>query len=172
MPSPRPTKPRCSVVVAFSPTRETSTPMASARRARIRSRYGDRRGAWAATVQSQSRMRQPLSRHAREQPAGVRPRVGRVVVGKQLADVAGTQGPEDGIHKGVGDDIGIRVAQQATLAGHLDTRQDETAPLGEGVDVEAVPDPQHGEAPSRPPRISGPQPSEMSLRSSRASAMT
>ena len=38
MPSSRPTKPRCSVVVAFTPTHSTPTPMASAIRARIVSR--------------------------------------------------------------------------------------------------------------------------------------
>ena len=56
MPSSRPSNPRCSVVVAFTPTFSTAMPMAAARFSRIASRYGESFGACAAMTESTSRM--------------------------------------------------------------------------------------------------------------------
>lgn len=64
MPSPRPSKPRCSVVVAFTPTFSTPIPRALANFARISSRCGESFGACAATTESTSSMRKPASRTA------------------------------------------------------------------------------------------------------------
>ena len=59
MPSPRPVKPRCSSVVAFTLTQPSGTPIASARRKRISGMYGMSLGRCATIVASVLTISQP-----------------------------------------------------------------------------------------------------------------
>ena len=61
-PSPRPTKPSFSVVVAFTETSETSTPMTDARHSRIGMMYGASLGLCIAMVMSALPISHPSAR--------------------------------------------------------------------------------------------------------------
>src|SRR5206468_12950183 len=59
IPSSRPSRPRCSGLLAFTLTRSGSRPRASARRLAISGRNGPRRGDWQITVASTLTRRPP-----------------------------------------------------------------------------------------------------------------
>ena len=63
-----------------------------------------------------------------------------VGVGEVLADVAGADGAEEGINRGVEDDIAVGVGDGAELVGDLYAGEDEVADGSELVKVEAVAD--------------------------------
>jgi len=58
-----------------------------------------------------------------------------VCVWKEPTEIAFTQGPENGIAEGMDQHIGIGVADQAFLKGHVDTAQHEFPSLPERMDI-------------------------------------
>ena len=78
--------------------------------------------------------------HLAEQNEAVRALVTRVGVWKVLAEVSEREGTEQGVHHGMGEDVGVRVAVQSTVMGNLNSAEDELAACDEGVNVESTSD--------------------------------
>ena len=74
-------------------------------------------------------------RHPAGQHEAVRPGVLLRRIGEVLADVAQRCRAQHGIHHRMGQHIGVRVAQQALLIGHLHAAKDELAALHQTMDV-------------------------------------
>jgi len=66
--------------------------------------------------------------------------IGRIGVGEVAANVTLAQGAEDGIHYGMGQHIGIRVAEQAGGVRDIDPAEDEPAALHQAVHIVTVTD--------------------------------
>ena len=143
MPSPRPVKPRRSVVVAFTLTRSGSIPSKSASRAVMAGRWGPIFGRSQMRVTSTLTMRPPRVCHqiagmggeergVRAAPPGIR---GREV----FADIAGGERPQDRVHQGVQSHVGVRMAGEGEFVGDVDAAEAHLAARAEAVHVEAGP---------------------------------
>ena len=146
MPSSRPTKPSFSVVVAFTLTASSETPIASAVAARMASRCGAIFGslgedrdvgvgdAVAAIVGELHGVLEEVDRR------GAFPlRVGGREV---VADVAEREGAEDGVGEGVPGGVGVGMALQLLRVRDADAAEDDGVARLEAVDVEARADAQ------------------------------
>jgi hypothetical protein len=74
---------------------------------------------------------------------GVGVSVALVGVGEVVTDVLKTGGPEQGVGNGVGEDVGVGMAEEALFEGNLYPAEDELATRvrrGEGVNIEPDPD--------------------------------
>ncbi len=86
----------------------------------------------------------PIAHHAEHgaeqvQAAGIfEPGVARWEVGPEISERRGAQ---EGIHEGMGQDVGIRIAGQSTLMRHVDAAQAQGPAGFERVNVETRPDP-------------------------------
>ena len=83
--------------------------------------------------------------HLAQQLDGVGVPVALVGVGKVVSDVLEPRGPEQGVGDGVGEDIGVGVAEEAFTGGDLYATEDQVALLvrpGEGVGVYPQADPE------------------------------
>ena len=118
MPSPRPVKPRRSVVVAFTLTSTASQPRSAAMLARIAGTCGASFGACATIVASTLPTRSPRSASATRGAAarGCRRPVHRgSLSGKCAPDVAQRQRAEDRVADRVQQHVGVGVAGEAAL---------------------------------------------------------
>ena len=78
----------------------------------------------------------------------------RVRVGEMPAEVSQGARPEDGVGQGVGQDVGVRVAERSAFERNPDPAQDERPAYGEPVRIESVPDPECAHRSSRRARRS------------------
>ena len=152
IPAPSPSQPRCSVVVAFTPTWSTETPRARARFSRIASRCGQILGSWAAMVQVRIHKGiaalTGIGHHAAEQHKRIRPLISRVVIGKELADVTPAARTEDRVGEGMGEHIGIGVAESSPLLCGMSTPpMIQRSTLHQTMHVVSVSYAQHGNPP-------------------------
>lgn len=116
MPSPRPVRPRPSVVVALTLTRPTSIAHARARFARIRSRCGDTRGLrhdGRADVEDRPASFRHHGHHLCEQHGAVGTGEGGVAVGEVVAEVPERGRTEHSVGDGVEHAVGVGVAGEA-----------------------------------------------------------
>ena len=72
-----------------------------------------------------------------EETHGVRAPVGRVGVGEVLAEVSQTRRSQEGVGHGVGQDVGIGMAQETPLVGNRHATEADRALPAESVHVEA-----------------------------------
>ena len=120
-PSPRPTKPIPSPVVALTFTCPGAIPSAVANRARIASRYGPSFGCSSITVASTCTIASPGATQLRDRRAQQVDRVGVAValvgVGEVLADVAEAGGAQQRVDDRVGEDVGVGVTREPRVVG-------------------------------------------------------
>src|SRR5215203_631056 len=141
IPSSRPAKPRRSVVVAFTDTRDTGTFAISAMRARIASRKGPIFGRSQISVTSRLAMKPPR----RANPLHGRVKEGirlgalpfSVAWGKVRANVAVRKRAENRIDQRMQPDIAVGVSEKAAAVRHPNTADHQMIAVAEGVDVEA-----------------------------------
>jgi hypothetical protein len=55
-----------------------------------------------------------------QKPQGISARIAEVGIGEELADIARTDGAEQGIGNSMGQDVGIGMSEQALFMGNLD----------------------------------------------------
>ena len=116
-PSPRPVKPRRSVVVARTLTRPTSTPSAPASRSHISSRRprrsaAPRRRGRSRRSRAPSPPRAPRGRPLQRRSSEDAPRYCSSSGREERADVAEVRGAEDRVDERVRDDVAVGVAGQ------------------------------------------------------------
>ena len=141
MPSSRPVKPRRSLVVAFTDTRDTGTFAISAMRARIASRCGPIFGRSQISVTSRlaiaaAALAHPLRRVIQEAVGrGAFPlHVGRR---KMRADIAVGQRAEDGVDQRMQADVAVGMGKEAAIVRHANAADHQVIAVAEGVDVVA-----------------------------------
>ena len=141
MPSPRPMKPRPSIVVALMPTRAASMPRMPATASRMATRCGPTFGASHRNVTSTLEMRPPSGGNARcgigEEDARGGAAPGRIARREVLADVAVADGAEQRVGEGMQPDVGVGVALEAMRVGDLHAAQPDVIAAREAVHVEA-----------------------------------
>ena len=140
-PSPRPTKPMRSPVVAFTLTRSGAIPSASASRSRIASRCGASFGRSSTTVASTLPISWPRGDQVADDRAQQRDRVRvlplRIRVREVLADVAEPGGAEQRVDHRVGEDVGVGVAGEPDVVRDRDAAEDQRPAGRERVRVDA-----------------------------------
>ena len=152
MPSPRPVKPSCSVVVALTLTRsadrreQPGDPGGHRRAVRADPRLlADQRD--VDVLDAPARGRHEVTGVSQEnRRIGARP--ARLARREMAADVAGANGAEQRVGQRVQPDVGIRMAEQAQRAGDAHAEQDDTFAGRQPVHVEAEP----GAPPPRRPQ--------------------
>ena len=143
MPSSRPVKPSRSLVVAFTATREMSSPAISAIRARMVSRSGPIFGRSQISVTSRLAMRPP--RAATRSTAYFRKRSEeapfhlRIAGRKMRADIAVRQRAEDGVDQRVQADVAVGMREKAAAVRHANAANHHMIAVAEGVNVVAGP---------------------------------
>ena len=143
MPSPRPSAPRPS---GRRPFTDTGAPTAAPSRACISSRRAPVWGARRPPSNRRCRSTSPSAGHVGDDVAQQHDRVGarqrRVGVGEVLADVAEPGGAEQRVGDGVGDRVGVAVADEARARRGTGSRRAPAAGrvVTEPVDVEALTD--------------------------------
>ena len=119
MPSPRPVKPRPSVVVALTETRSAST-------ARHRAILARMAAAWVK-VSDRVPLRPDEAGDARKQRLAVRPPVGRVRVREMGPDVAQGERAQKRVTDGVQQHVRVAVPQQSFFMGYFHAADDAVA---------------------------------------------
>ena len=156
MPSLRPVKPSCSLVVAFTATRSIDISAISAIRFRIASRCGPMRGASQTMVTIEMRDPAAALGHALDREfqelVGRRAAPARIVGREMLADVAVGERAEDRVDQRMQRDVGVRMAGQPAVVRNLDAAEPDMIAVAEGVHVEAVAETQVRQA-RDPPRL-------------------
>ena len=142
MPSSRPTKPSCSLVVALTETRSAEIASISASAATIAARCGPILGASADQGHvdigdaAAARAHQPRRMLDEEAGGGAPPlRIG----GREMrADIAGAAGGEQRVGQGMQRDIGVGMSGQSLVVRDRDAAQRHMVARLEGMDVVAV----------------------------------
>ena len=84
-----------------------------------------------------------------QQLEAVRPGKGGVAVREEMSDIPHGAGAQHGVHHGVGEDVGVGVAQQALLIGDAYAAEDQLPVLGQAVYIISVSDPHSSPRPSK-----------------------
>lgn len=142
MPSSRPSKPRCSVVVALTDTRSSSTPIAPAIARRMASMCGRNPGLLGADravhVPDLVALFAQQFRHAAQQDLRVDARKIDRRVGKVQPDVAQRRGAQQSVAQGVDRHVSVRVGDAPFRVGDLHASQNQRQAVGQSVYVVSV----------------------------------
>jgi hypothetical protein len=140
MPSPRPVKPRRSVVVAFTLTERSSTCKSAATFRRTASRYGPNFGASQISVASRWSMIPPRavirSRARRQEPRRGSALPLRIAGREVTADVAVRDRAEQRVGDRVEQDVGVAMTGKRGDMRHPDPAEPDMIARRKGVDVE------------------------------------
>lgn len=142
MPSCAPSKPRRSVVVAFTLTQSTSTPNTRATFSaygNIGKKLGFLGDDGNVTVGYLGVMRAKQLSDLCQQHHAVRTGIGIVRVWKMLADIAKGHGTQHGVHKRMQRHIGITVAQQAKRVRNLHAAEHQAPAFHQAMHVIPLP---------------------------------
>ncbi len=142
IPSPRPTKPSFSVVVALILTQSVEIPKSAAIRicilCNVRRQLGSLSEDCQVTIAHGIAFAPDQCSNLTQQAATVRLMIGGVGIGKMLADVAQCQRTQQGVTQSMQGDITIGMSNQAVVMGDTDAPQGNVIAFAETMDINAM----------------------------------
>ena len=139
MPSSRPMKPRCSLVVALRPILRDRMPRAAAMlifiACGVGHEFGLLRDDGGVHIHDRAVAEFNLARGFVQKDLAGRALPARVGVGEESADVALADGAEDGVANGMHEGVGVGVAVEALRVGNVDAAENQLAALDQGMNI-------------------------------------